>query len=272
MLESLQQLIPRGEFLPVLGELAVIWIAVWLCLRFLERTRGAGAMKGLLVLVVVLLLGLRALGTSESFSRLRYVSEAMVQFVAILAIVVFQPEIRQGMVRIGQALSRRGRRAGIEMIADAVEDAVRTLSKGRIGAIMVIERNVSLEGMAANGVTVDAVLDARLLESLFWPNSPLHDLAVVIRGNRIAAASVELPLAETGSLSSAMGSRHRAAVGATLDSDALVVVVSEETGKVVIAEGGKLGDPIPLDSFHDELVRRLSADVAEAAGAREEAT
>jgi diadenylate cyclase len=195
-------------------------------------------MKGLLVLVVVLLLGLRALGASESFSRLRYVSEAMVQFVAILAIVVFQPEIRQGMVRIGQALSRRGRRAGIEMIADAVEDAVRTLSKGRIGAIMVIERNVSLEGMAANGVTVDAVLDARLLESLFWPNSPLHDLAVVIRGNRIAAASVELPLAETGSLSSAMGSRHRAAVGATLDSDALVVVVSEETGKVVIAEGG----------------------------------
>jgi diadenylate cyclase len=272
MLDSLQQLIPRGEFLPVMAELAVIWIVVWLCLRFLERTRGAGAMKGLIVLIAVLLLGLRVLGASESFSRLRYVSEAMLQFVAILAIVVFQPEIRQGMVRIGQALSRRGRRAGIEMVADAVEDAVRTLSKGRIGALMVIERTVSLEGMAANGVTVDAQLDARLLESIFWPNSPLHDLAVVIRGSRIAAASVELPLAETGSLSSAMGSRHRAAVGATLDSDALVVVVSEETGRVLIAEGGKLSDPVPLDAFHDELVRRLSADVPPPAESAEEAS
>lgn len=270
MLESLQQLIPRGELLPAAAEFAVIWVVVWLVLRFLTKTRGAGVMNGLIVLVAVLLLALRALGASESFSRLRYVSEAMLQFVAILAIVVFQPEIRQGMVRLGQALSRRGRRAGIEMVADAVGDAVRTLSKGRIGAIMVIERNVSLEGMAANGVTVDATLDPRLLESIFWPNSPLHDLAVVIRGSRIAAASVELPLAETGSLSSAMGSRHRAAVGATMDSDALVVVVSEETGKVLIAEGGKLSEPVPLDALHDELVRRLAADVPVPASAPEE--
>lgn len=261
MRERLQQLIPSGEIVPVAIELAVIWIAVWLVLRFLERTRGAGAMKGLVVVIAVLLLGLRSLGASESFARLRYVSEAMLQLVAILAIVVFQPEIRQGMVRLGQALSRRSRRAGIEMAADAVEDAVRTLSRGRIGAIIVIERSVSLEGMAENGIAVDARLDARLLESIFWPNSPLHDLAVVIRGSRIAAASVELPLAETGSLSSAMGSRHRAAVGATTDNDALVVVVSEETGQVRLAEAGRLGDPVPLESLHEELVRRLAADV-----------
>ena len=104
---------------------------------------------------------------------------------------------------------------------------------------------------------IDARLEPRLIESLFWPNSPLHDLAVVVHGNRIVAASVELPLAGGEVDATAHGARHRAAVGVTLDTDALVVVVSEETGLIRLAERGSLGDPIDRERVGEALTRRL---------------
>jgi diadenylate cyclase len=144
-----------------------------------------------------------------------------------------------------------------------VSVAVSFLSKSQFGALIAIERNSRLGGLIDAGVALDALVDARLLESIFWPNSPLHDLGVVIRGDRILAASVQFPLAEEGLVSVEYGSRHRAAVGLSMESDCIVVIVSEETGGISIAEHGRLTSNIPRDDFRDVLGARLRAPVVE---------
>jgi len=257
MLDRLFQLFRGQDPLAVVAEMAVIWLGVFLILRFLQGTRGAGVFKGLIVLVAVLFLALRFVGLfSDAFARLRFLSEGLLGALAIFLLVVFQPELRQGMVRLGQTAAFNPERRRRDRSSEAVAEAVEFLSRNTFGAVIVIERMVPLSGLAANGVPIDAVVSARLLESIFWPSSPLHDLAVVIRGERIAAASVQLPLADE-SAGHRLGSRHRAAIGATIETDALVVVVSEETGSIRFAENGHLSDEVRPDDVADALRRRL---------------
>ncbi len=228
-----------------------------LILRFLQGTRGAGVFKGIIVLIAVLVLGIRFAGLfSETFSRLRFLSEGLLGTIAIFMLVIFQPELRQAMVRIGQTMSPSERRR-IDPVVDALEGAVEFLSRNQFGALIVIERGTSLAGLAGQGVAMDATMSAELIESIFWPSSPLHDLAVVIRGERIAAASVQLPLADPVA-GMKLGARHRAAMGATLESDCVVVVVSEENGLIRFAERGELSQPVQFDEFALGLRRRLS--------------
>ena len=246
----------------LLVELAIIWVCVWLIIRFLQGTRGAGVIKGFAVMIVLLTLFIRLLGeSSDAFGRIKCISNQMLGLLAILLIVVFQPELRQAMVRLGQTRFLGRRNPRVVKIADAVTEAVEFLSKNSFGALIVIERGGRLGGLAEGGVQMDALLTPRLLQAIFWPNSPLHDLAVVIRGDRIVASSVQLPLAETGALPAQLGSRHRAAVGVTTESDCLVVVVSEETGSARLAEYGALSQPIALDEFRNALLERLHAPI-----------
>ena len=244
----------------LLVELAIIWACVWLIIRFLQGTRGAGVIKGFAVMIVLLTLLIRLLGeTSDAFGRIKFISNQMLGLLAILLIVVFQPELRQAMVRLGQTRFFGRRNPRVIRLADSVTEAVEFLSKNSFGALIVIERGVRMGGLVEGGVQLDALVTPRLLQAIFWPNSPLHDLAVVIRGDRIVASSVQLPLAETGALPTQLGSRHRAAVGVTNESDCLVVVVSEEPGTVRLAEFGELSQPIPLDEFRNRLMESLHA-------------
>lgn len=264
MLDRLVQLFRGHDPLAVMVELTVIFIGVYLILRFIRGTRGAGVFKGLIVLVAVLFLSLRFIGLfSDAFARLRFLSEGLLGALALFLLVVFQPELRQGMVRLGQTAAFNPERRRRAQTYEAVAEAVEFLSRNSFGAVIVIERTVPLSGLSANGVPIDARVSSRLLESIFWPSSPLHDLAVVIRSDRIAAASVQLPLAEE-SASMRLGSRHRAAIGTTLETDALVVVVSEETGAIRLAENGRLSEEIKTDDLVDVLRRHLQA--APAAG------
>jgi diadenylate cyclase len=246
----------------VLVELVVIWICVWLIVRFLQGTRGAGVVKGFAVMIVVLTLSIRLLGeTSDAFGRIKFISNQMLGLLAIFLIVVFQPELRQAMIRLGQTRFFSRRNPQVVKLADSVTEAVEFLAKNQFGALIVIERSVRLGGLIEGGVQIDGLVTPRLLQTIFWPNSPLHDLAVVIRENRIVASNVQLPLAETGAVAMRLGSRHRAAVGVTIESDAIVVVVSEETGKTRLAEYGSLSPPIPLEDFKAKLLERLHAPV-----------
>ena len=162
------------------------------------------------------------------------------------------------MISIGRAKFLQRNVPVRRKVVKAVTDAVDFLSKSQFGAIIVIERSLGLDNHMRAGVSLDSQVDARMIQAIFWPNSPLHDLAVVIRGDRVAAANVQLPLAPPGAIPSRLGSRHRAAVGVTLESDCLVVVVSEETGNIRLASGGELSAPIPRDKFEAELAHRLS--------------
>ena len=257
MFDRLFQLFRGSDPLSVAVEMVVIFAGVLVVLRFLQGTRGAGVFKGAIILVAVLLLGIRFAGLfSESFARLRFLSEGLLGAIAVFLLVVFQPELRQAMVRIGQTIVPSERR-NIDPLVDSLEEAVEFLSRNRFGALMVIERGTSLAGLATQGVVMDARVSAAALESIFWPSSPLHDLAVVIRGERIAAASVQLPLTEESGRQR-LGARHRAAVGVTEEFDALVVVVSEENGSIRVAENGRLSDPVPQAEFADLLRRKLS--------------
>ncbi|MFK7961446.1 MAG: diadenylate cyclase [Phycisphaerales bacterium] len=261
-----------GEFLVifrsspwlVLTELVVIWIAVWLAYRFLRGTRGGGAIKGFVLILMVATFLIRVIGQgNDAFERLAFLYNRFLGLAAILLIVVFQPELRQAMIRLGHAWTFGVRRDGARTTAAMVAEASEFLSRAKFGAIMAIERRTRLGGLAESGVELDAVLSVRLLQSIFYPNSPLHDLGVVIRDTRIAAASVQFPLVEEGVLPPEFGSRHRAAVGLSTECDCLVVVVSEETGRIVICERGHIDGPYDREALSEELTRRLAGSDAD---------
>jgi diadenylate cyclase len=260
MFIDLNQFFRSYQWYEVLLELAVIWICVYFIFRFLRGTRGAGVIKGLTLLLVALTLAIWLLGrVSDAFGRINFIYERFFGLLAILLIVVFQPELRQAMIRLGQTSWLRSDRRDTSKVVSSVSEAVQFLSKSQFGALIAIERNVRLGGLIEGGQPLDAEVSSRLLQSIFWPNSPLHDLGVVIRGDRILAAGVQFPLVEEGTLPPNLGSRHRAAAGLTTESDAIVVIVSEETGAVSIAERGRIEYDIPREQLHEILAQRLES-------------
>ncbi len=262
MIDQLLSLFRGSRWYEIIVEVSVIWVCIYLVFRFLRGTRGAGVIKGVLVLLLLLTLGVRMLAQGgDSFMRLRFLYNQVIAALAIMLVVVFQPELRQAMIRVGQARWFGRNTSGTIRLADAVADAVTFLSKSQFGALIAIERNVGLAGLVEEGVHLDAAISARLLQSIFWPNNPLHDLGVVIRGDRILAANVQFPLAEEGLVPPHLGSRHRAGVGVSLESDCLVVIVSEETGRISLAEQGRLRLDIPRQQFRDELIKSLRTTV-----------
>jgi diadenylate cyclase len=259
-MEWVQSFLRSYTWYEVLFEMAVIGACVHLVFRFLRGTRGAGVIKGVALLLVVLTLIIQLIGAgTDRLERLKFIYEWFLGLLAVVLVVVFQPELRQAMIRLGHARFFRHARTTRSAVVEAVNQAVEFLSKSQFGALIALERDVQLGGLIEGGEALDAKLSARLLESIFWPNSPLHDLGVVIRGDRVIAANVQFPLVEEGHLQRQAGSRHRAAAGLSLESDCLVVIVSEETGGISIAERGVIEWNIPRDSFREVLAERLAA-------------
>ena len=261
--DTFKRIVSGYGWFDILIEIAVIWACVYLVVRFLKGTRGAGIVKGIAVALVVLTLLIKVGGrTTDYLGRLNFIYDRFLGLAAILLIVVFQPELRQFMVRLGHARFFRPSASQVHRVAEAVSEAVEMLSKNQFGALIAIERSIGLAGLYEGGARLDAEVSGRLLGSIFWPNSPLHDLGVVIRGDRILAANVQFPLAEEGSVSRLHGSRHRAAVGVTLESDCVAVVVSEETGAIALVEQGVVRRNVPRSQFRELLLRRLEGPPA----------
>jgi diadenylate cyclase len=159
-------------------------------------------------------------------------------------------------MRLGETRLFRGFSTQLNDDIDALVEAATFLSRRKIGAVIAIERDVGLGGIAENGTRLNAELTAELLNTIFWPNSPLHDLGVVVSNGRVAYAGVQFPLAESGELEKELGSRHRAAVGMSQETDSVVLVVSEETGDISIAERGQL-----LRKLTPETLRGLLSEL-----------
>ena len=177
-------------------------------------------------------------------------------------IVLFQPELRRALAQIGQSRFFQGVGMAVREqkghILDEVVKAADALAAKRIGALVVLERNAGLRNYAELGVPLDAVVSADLLVSLFLPYSPLHDGAVFVRGNRVAAAGCFLPLSRNAQLGRAMGTRHRAALGLAEETDAVVLVVSEETGRISLAVAGHMETPLDRESLRRRLAELFS--------------
>ncbi|MBL8757014.1 MAG: diadenylate cyclase [Phycisphaerae bacterium] len=242
--ERLSQLLERVQgYSPgqIAIELLVIGTVVYAVVRFVQGTRAAGAIKGLFLLLVVATLLTRILGQREAFQRLTFLYDNFLTIAAIALIAIFQPELRRGLTRLGEAPLFRRQAPRADAVVSAIAGACKFLSKARFGAIIAIEREVAIKGIVEEGTTLNAEVTAPLLQTIFFPGSTLHDLAVVISGGQISQAGVQLPLAEPASMPEpGLGSRHRAAVGLSQECDAIVVVVSEESGTISVAERGRL--------------------------------
>ncbi len=261
MIDRLTQLFDRlGDyaFWQVALELGAIWLVVYAIVRFVRGTRAAGALIGLLSLVFVTLLFLGLLAQLDIFPRLTVLIDKLLGVTALALIVVFAPEIRRAGLRIGENLLMFSGGADVSELIDALVKSSRFLSKNKFGAIIAIERKSGLRELIEAGKPLNADVSEHLIKSIFWPNSPLHDMGVVIRGDKIVAASVPFPLIDPGELPDEhLGTRHRAALGLARQSDAIIVVVSEETGAISLAEGRDLDRWLTPDALRAELEKRL---------------
>ncbi len=229
------------ERLVVCIELILIGIFVYIILSFLQGTRGERLFRGVIFIIIVGSLILNLVVDQFDLVRVKYLYKGFLVAILIIAVVGFQPEIRRALIRIGQAGFLSSSPQQLSRSVEEIINAVTQLAATRTGAIIVIEQQVGLGEFIETGVRIDAKVTADLLRTIFYPGSALHDMAVIIQGDRVVAARVQLPLAEGDSFQGRqLGSRHRAAVGVTSGSDATVIVVSEETGIVSLALNGNL--------------------------------
>lgn len=221
-------------------ELLLIGTMVWWVMRFLRGTRGARLIKGVAVILVTVYLVIRLLPEELGWDRIKFLYGNFLLFIFVGVVVAFQPEVRRVLLQVGQARILGSRRREVQHIIDALTESAAFLSRNKIGALIAVERAAQLGMITEAGTPLDAVLTPGLINTLFYPGSALHDLGVIVREDRIVAAGCQFPLAESDEVDASLGSRHRAALGLAKDSDAVVLVVSEETGRVSIACEGQL--------------------------------
>ncbi|MEO6590282.1 MAG: diadenylate cyclase CdaA [Pyrinomonadaceae bacterium] len=255
-----------NDYLPTINtirnalDIAFVFIIVYVVLKLLRGTRAVPTVVGMVILAL-----LYWLAVAQDLVTLQFILERMVFVYPFLIIILFQSEIRQALIYFGNRLqiplTRRAKGQLGETIYDEIVLAATTLSSEKIGALIVIERNVGLRNFIDSGVSLDARLTYDLLVTIFNPATPLHDGAVIIKDERLAAASVFLPLTKNPGISRELGTRHRAAIGITEGSDAISVVVSEETGLITFVVGGEIKRNVDTNALRKLLLTAMEIPV-----------
>ncbi len=229
-------------------ELAILWWVIYVILAFIKGTRAEQLLKGLIIVVVLFFITGKAGLSAVSWILAKILAISVIGF-----LIIFQPEIRRGLARIGQfgIFTARGQ------IIDEIVKAAAWLSERKTGALIAIEREVGLGSYVETGVPLYSRVTSELITTIFAPNTLLHDGGVIIQLDRITAAGCLFPLAQESQLSRQLGTRHRAAVGLSEETDAVVVVVSEETGAVSVVAGGVLTADLNKDALAKTLNNML---------------
>lgn len=231
----IELLLKAWQFVIPYLEIALLWFAYYRLLRFIQRTAALQVVValGLLVLCFLAAYALRLETISWIFSRIFGIS-------VIALLIIFQPELRRGLAHLVEGRRWWSTVLMEEQLSQEIVRAIVTLSQKRIGALMAIEREVGLQPYIESGVVINGAVTAELLHTIFMPTTPLHDGGVIIRSGQVAAAGCLFPLSQNAHLSKTLGTRHRAAMGLTEETDALVLIVSEETGAISASIGGRL--------------------------------
>ena len=218
-------------------DVAVVWYAIYKLMMLLRGTKAVQLFKGIVVIVII-----KLLSWYIGLSTVSWIMDQVINWGIIAIIIIFQPEIRRGLEHLGHGTFVHNRKQGAEeeKMVKALDQAIQYMSKRRIGALITIQMNTGLEDYIETGIKLDADITGALLINIFIPNTPLHDGAVIIKDNKIAVAAAYLPLSESNLIPKALGTRHRAAVGISEVTDALTIVVSEETGGVTITKNSEL--------------------------------
>lgn len=242
----------RVLMLNILKNIADISLVAYLIYRLLLLIKGTRAMQVLWGLIFLAFLAIFA--RLADFKGTAFLLQQFWVAGIIVLFIVFQPEIRAGLAALGsRPLGRILESHEFDFIKETM-DAVRFGAKKRMGMLIVLEQEIGLRDIVKSGVTVNGAVSCDLLISIFFPKTPLHDGAVVIAGNRLMAAGCILPLTQEAGLSTIFGMRHRAAIGITETCDAIVLVVSEESGKVSLVRGGKIQTPVDPDDVENSLL------------------
>ena len=244
-------------------EILLIAVVVYYIVDWIKKNRVLVLLKGMLMIVLFYMVA-AILG----FDAIRWIFQNALGISITALVILFQPELRKGLEQLGKRnlvtpfLDSAEENMFTDRTVDEIVDAVCALAKDRTGALIVIERNVKLDEAESTGISLDAKISSELIMNIFQKNFPLHDGAIIVRGNRIAAATCYLPRSENNSLSKDLGTRHRAAVGISEVSDSVTLVVSEETGAISIAENGNLTRRVGRELLYDRL-KELQNSTAE---------
>ena len=240
-------------------EIGVVALVFYRILWLFQGTRALQILAGIVVLV-----GVYAVASLLKLTMITYLLGLLFTYGAFALLVIFQPEVRAALARLGQArVTRFFRGDAGEPFVDEIADAVERLARSGVGAIIAIERDTPLESFIESGSAMQARLSADLLATIFTPYSPLHDGAVIVRGDSIVAAGCILPLSQGAVGDRSLGTRHRAALGLSEETDAVVIVVSEETAMVSVARNGTLETGLTAMQVRDLLSGRATRSTAE---------
>ncbi|GAW99747.1 diadenylate cyclase CdaA [Secundilactobacillus mixtipabuli] len=219
-------------------DILVVWFVFYELIMLLRGTKAVQLLRGIIVIVLV-----KIIAVYVGFETVSWLMDQVINWGVIAMIIIFQPEIRRGLEHLGRGSvfvrNRQVNEAEKQMIA-ALDKAIQYMSKRRIGALMTIQMDTGLEDYIETGIELDAKVTGELLINIFIPNTPLHDGAVIIRDNKVAVAAAYLPLSDSNLIPKELGTRHRAAVGISEVTDALTIVISEETGEVSITQNNEL--------------------------------
>ena len=238
-----------SEYLRVIVQIGILFLLIYSVLYYLRSTRGAMVIAGLFILG--LLLAIIAKNDFLGLDVLAFILDMFGNSLFVAILIIFQPELRRALAQLGSYIARKGQQRR-EVVAEIVS-AVTAMSRRRCGALIVVERKFNMQTLIDDAIPLDIKINALVLESIFFPNSPLHDGAVIIRNNKIVAARVILPLTRAEHISRHLGTRHRAALGVSEESDAVTIVVSEESGFISLAYRGIFHRDLTPDELENML-------------------
>jgi len=231
----------------ILIEIVILWFVYYGILIFARGTRGVYVLRGIILITLFFVITKQV-----GFERINWIFTKIFALSILAFLIIFQQEIRRGLANIGQRRWSRFFLKESEIIKE-ITTACFLLSRRKIGALIAIERETRLENYIESGIEIDAKVNSELLMTIFMPNTPLHDGGIVVAGERIAASGCLFPLTQNPKVSTTLGTRHRAALGLSEETDAIVVVVSEETGGVSVAIGGRLTHDLDRESLERVL-------------------
>lgn len=235
-------------------DVIVVWYAIYKLMMLLRGTKAVQLFKGVVVIIVI-----KLISWYIGLETVSWIMDQVINWGIIAIIVIFQPEIRRGLEHLGRGTFVHNKKQGEkeEKMVEALDQAIQYMSKRRIGALITVQMNTGLEDYIETGIKLDAEITGALLINIFIPNTPLHDGAVIVKDGKIAVAAAYLPLSESNLIPKALGTRHRAAVGISEVTDALTIVVSEETGGVTITKNSELIRDLTRDDYLKLLTNEL---------------
>lgn len=237
-------------------DVLVVWYVIYMLMMLLRGTKAVQLFRGIVVIIFI-----KLASWYIGLETVSWIMDQVINWGIIAIIVIFQPEIRRGLEHLGRGslfanYNRKENEAEIKLV-DALDQAIQYMSKRRIGALITVQMNTGLDDYIETGIPLDADVSGALLINIFIPNTPLHDGAVIIKDNRIAVAAAYLPLSESNLIPKELGTRHRAAVGISEVTDALTIVVSEETGGVTITKNNELIRNLTQQDYRKLLYNEL---------------